>query len=78
MPPLRVGDQKVTKDLHAGDAFHLFGINKVAIQFGHIGLRQQPDQAFRGLDQIIRQHRDADAAFRRMAQNLAMLFSPLL
>src|SRR5260370_33483309 len=40
MPPLRVRDQKVTEDLHAGHAFHLFWIYQVAIDLGHVGFRQ--------------------------------------
>src|ERR1700731_1507166 len=62
IPALRVGDEKIAERLHARPGLELFGIDEVGVERLGLGLAEQLHQAAVLLDQIIRQHGDADAA----------------
>src|ERR1700733_2552197 len=62
IPTLRIGDEKIAKCLHAGHGLELFGIDEIGIERDGVGLAEQLDQPAVLLDQIIRQHGDAESA----------------
>src|SRR5580704_2418611 len=62
IPALRVGDEEVAERLHARYGLELFGIDEVGVERLRFGFAEQLHQAAVLLDQIIRQHGDADAA----------------
>src|SRR4029077_10552727 len=59
IPALRIGNQKIAKDLHARDRFELFGINKRAVERDLVALPKQLDEPG-VLDQIVGQQRDTE------------------
>ena len=58
-PALRRLDQIVAEDLHAGDVLHLLGIDEEHLEFGRHCLRHQRDEQAIGIDEVVRQRRDA-------------------
>src|ERR1700685_3674460 len=62
IPALRVGDEKIAERLHARYGLELFRIDEVSVERRRLGLAEQLHQPAVLLDQIIRQHGDADAA----------------
>src|SRR5262249_23088714 len=63
IPALCVRDQKITKHLHARDRLELFRIDEIGVVGERaVAVTEQLHQAAVLLDQIVRQHRDADAA----------------
>src|SRR5580704_18499747 len=62
IPALRVGDEKIAERLHARHGLELFRIDEVGVERDRLGLAEQLHQPAVLLDQIIRQHGDADAA----------------
>src|SRR5580693_4836815 len=62
IPALRVGDEKIAERLHARHGLELFGIDEVGVECLGFGLAEQLHQAAVLLDQIIRQHGDAESA----------------
>src|SRR6202045_5248669 len=62
IPALRVGDEKVAERLHARHGLELFGVDEISVEGLGLGLAEQLHQPAVLLDQIIRQHGDADAA----------------
>src|SRR5262245_9312842 len=60
VPALRVCHQEVAEHLYPGDRFELFWVDKIGIEGERVGLAEQLDQATVFLDQIVRQHGDAE------------------
>ena len=65
MPALRIGDQEVSEDLDARDRLEFFWINKIGVKRERVGLAKQLHQTAIFLDQIVRQHGDAEPALAR-------------
>src|SRR5512139_2068474 len=62
VPALRVRHQKVAENLDARDRLEFLGIDKIGIHRERVGFAEKLDQAAVFLDQIVRQHRDAEPA----------------
>src|ERR1700722_15828106 len=62
IPALRVGDEKIAERLHPRHGLELFRIDEIGVERDRLSLAEQLHQAAVLLDQIIRQHGDADAA----------------
>src|SRR6187397_2259882 len=60
IPALRLRDQEVAEYLHARDRFQLFRIDEIGVEHDALRFREQLHQSVIFLDQIIRQHRDAE------------------
>src|SRR5271170_3356857 len=62
IPALRVGDKEIAEGLHARDAFELLRVDEIGVERDGVGLAEQLHQPAIFLDQIVRQHRNAQAA----------------
>src|SRR6266851_5837334 len=61
MPALRLGDEKVAKHLHARDRLEFLRIDEIGVVGDLVVVAEQMHQAAVLLDQIVRQHGDAQS-----------------
>src|SRR5579862_4454556 len=62
IPPLRVGDEEIAEDLNARHRFEFLRIDEERIERERVGVTEQLHQAAVFLDQVVRQHGDAEPA----------------